>query len=182
MPEVKNIAIGGAALSLGDYVAAGGAGTLADVGLLKDGSEITIQREMYEVKSDSAQGVLRAVPTDIGYEVKAILQEATLANFRKVTGQPSANLTGTAPNATMEGGEAAEEYFQATIVTKGTAGATGVYATRTYTFWKLYVKGVEALPIKKGQEQTYGVTFGAAEDLSVSAAGKFFKVADTSGS
>jgi len=176
--ELKNIAIGGTTLSLGAYVTAGGAGSLTDVGLLKDGSELNIAKEIYEVKSSSANGVLRAIPIDSTYELKAILQEATLDNMRKALGQPSANLTGTAPNKTLLVGDMAEEYFQGTVSTGGTGGTP---ATRLMTFWKLYVKAVETLAFKKGQEQMYGITFGMVADQSVAAADKFYKVVDSGG-
>lgn len=174
--DVKNVAIGGAVVLLGDWVTAGGAGSLNDVGLLAEGSEITFTREVYELKSDSAMGVLRAVPTDMGVEVKMIMQEATLDNLRRVTSQVTGSLTGTAPNKTLLFGEYAEQYHQATVATKGPMGPTSVAGTETWTFWKLYIKNVETLAFKKGQEQRYAVTFGAAEDLTVTTADKFCKV------
>ncbi len=178
--SLNNIAIGGSTLSLGAYVPAGGAGSLTDVGALKDGSELSIAKEIYEVKSSSVEGVLRAIPVDTSFELKAILQEASLDNLRKVLGQPSANLTGTAPNKTLLVGNAAEEYFQGTVSTGGISGGT-TPATRLLTMWKLYVKGLEAIAFKKGQEQTYGVTFGMVADQSVTTADKFYKVVDSGG-
>lgn len=179
--DVKNIAIGGAVLSIGDWVTAAGAGSLTDVGLLKDGSELTFETENYEVESDSAQGMLAAVPIKTSVKIKAVLQEATLDNLRRVLNQVTGNLSGTAPNKTLLVGERSEQYHQLSIVSKGPKGSGLTSATRTITGWKGVVKIADAIAFKKGAEQTYGVEITLLYDPSVSTADKFLKIVDTGG-
>lgn len=177
--EVKNIAIGAGVLSIGDWVTAGGAGSLTDVGLLKDGSEITIEEENYEIESDSVQGALLSVPVKTTVKVKAVMQEATLALLRRMIQQPTGNLTGTAPNDTLLVGDRTEQYSQMTISTKGGKGAGSVAATRLFTFWKGVPKLGGAIAIKKGAEQTWEVEFSIMYDPSLATADKFFKIANS---
>lgn len=179
--DIKNIAIGAAVLSLGDWVTAGGAGSLTDVGLTLEGSMLSIATEFFDVSGEQVIGKVRSVPTSMTVTVKAKLQEASLDNLRRAINQPSANLTGTAPNKSLLVGEPSEQYLQGTLVTKGIAGSTSVHATRTITFWRGVVKSIGEISYSKGGNQVYDVEIECLEDTSVSTADKFFKIVDTSG-
>lgn len=178
--DSKKIAIGAGVLSIGPYVAAGGAGTLVDVGLTKEGTELSLKITKAEVgNGEQVFGPQFAVPTDVEMELKAVMGEADIDKLAWLTSQPSGNLTGTAPNKSLLLGEPEEQYKQIQVVSKGIRGTNGTAASRTFTGWKGFVKSVEPVKFAKGSEQVYSVTFGFCEDLTVTTADKFGKIADT---
>lgn len=169
---VSNIIVGAATISVGAYVASGGAGSLTDVGAIVGGATIDPKRAYKEIKSDHHLGTLALVKTGDDYELKFAMEESTLGNLLLALDQPSANLSGGTlridPNAS-----AVEKQVQ--VVTRGT-GATNV---RTVTAWKCVFTDVGAIPFKKDGEQMYQVTVRFLQDLTVATADKVAKVVDT---
>lgn len=178
--DSKKIAIGAGVLSVGAYVAAGSAGTLTDVGLTKEGTELAFKVTKAEVgNGEQVFGPQLAVPTDVEMELKAVLGEADIDKLQWIFSQPTANLTGTAPNRSLLLGEPTEDYRQVQLVTKGIKGTNGTAASRAFTGWKAFVKSVEPIKYAKAAEQLYSVTLGFCEDVTVATADKFGKLVDT---
>ncbi len=181
MGDIKNAPVGAAVVSLGAYVAAGGAGTLTDVGYIKEGVELHDQTEDYELETENTQGPLRSVPIKKDVTVKVVMAENDLDKLAKLVRQAAAALTGAAPNKVLSVSGDQEMYFQLQIVTKGVAGATGVYGTRTITCWRAVPKTRDAIKFTRKGEQVVGVTFKLMEDPSAASSGSFYKIADTGG-
>ena len=182
MGDTLKTAMAGAALSIGDWVTAGGAGSLTDVGYLKEGSVMSFALGEHAITPDNVPTPVRLVPTTKEVGLKAMLQEVDLDKLAYLLNQPSANLTGIAPNKSLLGGALEEQYKQVTLVTKGIAGATALAATRTITLWRCRVKidGDVTFSAKSG-EQLFSATIMALWDDSVATADKVFKVVDSGG-
>lgn len=171
------IVVGAAVPSIGAYVAAGGAGSLTDVGHLKNPTTLQAAFEDYPVTSERAQGALKKVPQSSSYKLKLSMTESLLANLQKALRQPSANLTNgdaAIEEGTLLVGNAAEQYHQIQLVGVG-PGATAV---RTVTLWRCIVESVAEMAFAKGAEIMYEVTFDVLHDDSVATADKFFKIVD----
>ena len=174
-----NIAIGQATVSVGAYVAAGGAGSLTDVGHTKGPTTLNVTGNDYSIATEQSFGTIRKVPISASVKVKVMMDEATLDNLRVAFRQASAQLTGTAPNKTLLVGNITEQYHQVQIVTKGAGSTTP--ATRTITIWRAIVESVEEIAYGKSAEQTFAVTFDCLYDDSVATGDKFLKVVDSGG-
>ena len=174
MPDVDKVLFGAGVFSIGDWVTAGGAGSLTDVGHTAGPIEMQIAREDVEVDSEQVIGSMRRVPTGIKYTIKVPMKEGDLENMRIALGEPAGSLTGVAPDETLVVGSPIEQYHQATIVTKG-IGTTGV---RTITLWKLYPESIDPIPHAKGAPQMVSVTFHALHDESLATGDKVFKAVD----
>lgn len=180
--DIKRIEIGAGTISVSDYVTAGGAGSYVDIGYTEGPATIEVPRTMYEVKPDQVLGGIRAVPTEYGIDLKFAMIEAAGANAVWALGQAAGNLTGTPPNTTMLIGDPIELYKQMKLVTKGgRLTAVGVDATQTWTFWRCFVKALDAIGVTKAKEKVLGVTMGVLYDESVATADKYGKVVNASG-
>ena len=168
------ICVGAATVSIGDYVAAGGAGSLTDVGHTKGPVTLAPTFEDYEVKSERAYATLARIPQSNSLKLKVPMSEATAENLRIALRQPAANKSGTGNNLTLRVGDAKEQYHQVSVVTKG-VGSTGV---RTITLWKCFCEGLAEIPFAKGAEQVYEATFDCLYDDSVGTADKIGKWVD----
>jgi len=173
--DATKIEVGSGVFSIGDWVTAGGAGSLADVGHIKSPFEIGVAMENFDVETERAIGIVKTTPTKDDYTLKVHFHEADPEWLGFALGQPDANLTGTAPDETLLVGDRSERYHQATIVGTG----IGTTAVRTWTFWRLQVISLEPVLIGKAVEQSYNVTFRILRDDSVSTADKHFNQADT---
>lgn len=178
--DVNKLAVGAAVVSIGDWVAAAAAGTLTDVGLTTGPAELSDVSEDVEVEGEQVQGVVRSVPTKKTVTLKVPMAEADLDKLQRLLRQPTANLTGTAPNKTLAVDAEEEQYLQVQCVTQGIAGSGGTHATRTLTFWRCSMTGREAVPFTKGGVQQWAAVFKVHQDTSVSAggSGQFYKIAD----
>jgi hypothetical protein len=174
-----NIAIGLATVSIGAYVAAGGAGSLTDVGHTKGPTTLTVNGKDYAIETEQSFGAIRKIPIGASVKLKVFMDEATLASYRIAFRQAAAQLTGTAPNATLLVGVITEQYHQIQVVTKGTGSTTP--ATRTITVWRGIVESVDEIPFGKAGEQTLAVTIDCMYDDSVATGDKFLKVVDSGG-
>jgi len=172
--DATNIIVGAGTFNIGAYVAAGGAGTLADVGHTSAANELAAEFENTDFESERAQGIVKTVPSKTGYTLKIPIMQAESEMLRIALAQPAANQTGTGENLTLRVGARVEQYHQATIVTTG-VGTTGV---RTLTFWKLQAIAVDAIQYGKNALQQFIVTFRVMFDDSVTTADKFWKSVD----
>lgn len=172
--STANIIVGAATVSIGDYVTAGGAGSLTDVGHTKSPTTLASTYEDFEVISERVGGVLKKVPQMTRHKFKASLTEATIEHMRIAMRQPSANVSGTPPDLTLRVGASAEQYHQFTLVTVG----VGTTAVRTLTIWRGIVESVSEIPYAKGAEQMFEIVIDALLDETVATADKFFKVVD----
>lgn len=180
--DQKNVAIGGAVVSIAAWAANAAATGHVDVGILKEPPEETPSIENYVPEFESLEGGVVSFPQKTGFEVKLVLAEATPDLKQIALQQPTANLSGTAPNKTLLRGLREEQYKSIKVVTKGGTGATGVRATQTITYHRCAVSKVEPLTYAKGKEQLIGVTFMVLQDTSVSTADVFSKEVHSGGS
>ncbi len=172
--SAANVFSGAAVVSIGDWVTAGGAGSLTDVGHMKGPVSLTPSFSDYEIKSERAYGSIARVPLEGSLKLAMDLQEVTAEHLAMAFRQPAANKTGTTPDFTVLIGDFAEQYHQITVVVAG-AGTTGV---RTVTLWKGFVESLGAIPFAKGEEQHLPITFDCLYDDSVTTNDKFGKIAD----
>jgi hypothetical protein len=173
--DATQIQSGAAVVSVGDWVTAGSAGSLTDVGHMKGPVSLTPSFEDYEIKSERAFGTLKRVPISGSLKLAMDLQEVTAEHMRIAMRQPDANLTGTSPDQTLNIGDFTEQYHQVTVVVTG-PGTTNV---RTLTLWKGYMEALGAIPFAKGEEQHLAITFDCLYDDSVTSTAKFGKIVDT---
>lgn len=172
--STANIMVGAATVSESAYVTAGGAGSFTDLGHTKTPVTLAISFEDYEVKSERAFGTLKKVPQTAKVALKIPMTEAVLENYRIVTRQPAANLTGTPPDMTLLVGDQLEQYHQMKLDIPG-VGTTGA---RTMTLWKCIIESLAELPFAKGLEQLLEMTMDVLYDDSVATDDKFFKIVD----
>jgi len=172
--NTANVKIGAAAVSIGAYVTAGGAGSLTDVGHTKSGTTLAPSFNDYDSKSEQAFGTLKKVPQDGSIKLKVHMMEATLELLRVAMRQAAANLTGTPPNLTLRVGPFIEQYHQIQVAVPG----VGTTQARTLTLWRGSVESVAEIPYAKGAEQAYEVTFDCLWDDSIGTADKIYKVVD----
>ncbi len=174
--DVAKIIFGAGTFSIGAYVAAGGAGTLTDVGHTEGPVTLATTTETVDVGSEQVIGTMRRVPTGRTFKLKVPMKQAELERLRVALLQPAANLTGVAPDQTLRVGTPAEQYHQGQLVAKG----PGTTSTRTITLWKLFAENPEDIAYSKGPTpQIINVTFDALYDESVTTADKHFKVVDS---
>jgi len=172
--DTSKVFAGAAVVSIGDWVTAGGAGSLTDVGHMKGPVSLTPSFEDYEIKSERAFGTLKRVPISGSLKLALDLQEITVEHLRVAFRQPAANTAGTSPDERLLIGDFAEQYHQITVVVNG-AGTTGV---RTMTLWKGFVESLGAIPFAKGEEQHLPLTFDCLYDDSLGSADKFGRIVD----
>ena len=171
---------GGATVSIGDYVTAGGAGTLVDVGYTEGPTELTVTWEDYELNPEQEPGVIDIFHINTAASLKVPMLESSVPNIRRALRLPAANQTGIGDNLTLEIGGAglnesdAETYTQLSLVGRG-PGTTNV---RTITGWKLIPESADPIGFQKGSPSLVGVTFRVLLDPSVAAAGKHLKSVD----
>lgn len=171
--SAANVRVGAGVLSFGDYVAAGGAGSLTDVGHTRNVS-LNVAVEDFDHETDRSFGIVKSVPVRIQGTIGAILDEATPENYRIAFRQPSGNKSGTPPNETLLVGRPLEQYHQATIVTSG----IGTTEQRTFTFWKVRVALNGEIPFQKAAVQNLPIQGAVLYDDSVATNDKLFKMAD----
>lgn len=171
----ENIKVGAGVLSVGDYVTAGGAGTLVDIGHVNSPITLAVSYEDFEVGSERVAAVLDKYPQMMRAKIKAPMTESFTDHIQMAMRQAAANQSGISPDFTLEVGEPTQRYHQVEIVTPG----TGTTKTRTWTFWKTIVESIAETPFAKGAEQLYEVVFDCCLDESVVAAGKIFKLVET---
>jgi hypothetical protein len=178
--NIKNAPVGAAVVSLGPWVPDGAAGTLVDVGYLKEGVELHDQSEDYELETENTQSPVRSIPYKKTVTLKVVMAENDFDKLAKLLRQPAGNLTGTAPNKSLAVDMDTEQYFQLQVVTVGVAGTNGTFGTRTITLYKCVPKTRDAIKFQKKGEQVVGVTFNVLQDASIAAgSGQFYKAVDT---
>jgi hypothetical protein len=172
--DATKIMVGAGVFSIGDWVTAGGPGTLVDVGHIKSPFELAASFDNFDIETERLQGILDHRPTKTDYTLKVAFHQAEVEWLRIALAQPATNKSGTGANLTLLVGERANLDHQATLVTAG-PGTTGV---RTLTFWRLKLMSVEAIQVGKGVEQLYIATFRVKHDPTLSTADKNWKQVD----
>jgi len=168
----KNIVVGAAsAVSIGVYVEAAAAGSLAAVGYTKGPVTLEANWEGYEVKPEQILGATDLEPTGAAFKLKFVMMESTGENLRIALRQPSTQLTGVAPNSTLAIDDpVAGQYHQVEIT--GPAPRLTLGAARgdaTITIWRAAVEATDAWSISKEVEQAIGVTCTCLYDDTVAA-------------
>jgi hypothetical protein len=177
--DLSNIVGGSGLMSIGPYVAAGGAGSLVDVGETSAPFELSPELENTDFEGERTGGIVKSLASKTGFVLKCPLMQAEALLMMMALGQPAANATaGTGENYTARVGVRVEQYHQATIVTPGVIGTGGTPAVRTYTFWKLQAIACEPITIGRLVLQQWIASFRALPDASVTTADKFFKWVD----
>lgn len=182
--DINKVPIGMATFFIGDYVAAGAAGSLTEVGLTQGGIEVSDTDEDFELDADQYHGVLRSKPFKTAVTVKIPMLEHDLDKLRRIIRQASGNLTGVSPNKVLARDQAQEQYMQGQLIGVAIAGAAGTFGVRTQTFWKLALAAREPWPHKKDGAQIVIATFKACQDLTITAGngkGQWYNITDTGG-
>ncbi len=172
--DIDKILAGGAVVSVGPWVTAGGAGSLVEVGHTEGATELIRSYEDLPVSSEQIAGIEKRIPISTEMALKFAMKETDLENWRMPWRQPAANLTGTPPNMTLLVGAAAEQYHQVTLVGTG-IGTTGV---RTVTAWRMIVDSVEPIRMAKAEAQLVTITGALMLDSSVATLDQFLKIVD----
>lgn len=175
------IAIGGATVKIGGWVANKGVSTLTDVGHTKAPTTMSVTYEDYPINSEQSFGPLRKIPISATIKVKVPMLQSDGENVRMALRQDTGNLSGAAPTQITLVGAMAEQYHRVTIETKGIAasGGLGAYGTRTVTLWRCIVDGLDEVPFGKSGEQALVMSLHVLYDDTVSTADKFLKVVDS---
>ena len=173
--DSTKILVGAGTAYIGDYVAAAGAATLVDVGHTHKPVSYAPEFKNYDVESERAFGVIKSSPVDAMIKVTVPMMETTAQNLRIAMRQPSANISGSAPNNTILVGDPKEQYHQIKISGPG----PGTNKARDIFFWKCQVESMKEVGIAKGDVQVYDVVFRVLYDDSVATADKFFKQVDS---
>lgn len=172
---LTNILIKAGIVSIGDYVTAKGAGTLADAGATIGGISLQVKTETHVTEADQYLGELMRTPSKRTAELKFVMEESDLEKWRLMSEQPAANLTGVAPNKTLlTDADAAEQYHQIAITTKG----VGTTKVRTITLWRCVIVNSEPISFKKDEEQKVAVTVAVLEEISGTGLDTLFKTVD----
>lgn len=171
-------------LAIGAYVAARGAGTLADFGSTIGGVTLDVKTTLHEVVVDQALAPVSAVPTKRDFEMKfklaegtiGVLASATNANWQLAFAQAGSAVTGATPNFTLKvDPNSGEIYYQVQLIAKG----LGTTKTRTVTFWRAFVKAVGSIPFKKDAEQYLDLTLGLLHESDVASGVDIFRLVET---
>ena len=165
------ILVGAGVVSIGDWVTAGGSGSLVDVGHTKEPVTLGAAFEDFEVTSERAITTVKRVPIKADLTLVVPMLEMSGEHWRMAFRQPAANLTGTAPLETLLIGNQVEQYHQIEVV----GPAVDTANERTFTFWKGFVISIAEVPIAKADTQVLSVTFGLLYDSSVATADKIGK-------
>lgn len=172
--SAANVKVGAGTFSIGAYTSAGAAGSLTDSGHIATPYELGVGMENFDVETERSTGIVYTSPQKDEHTLKVAFHESTLELWRTALGQPSSQLTGTAPNKTLRVGDRAAQYHQATLAVPG----VGTTAARTLTFWKLQVIALEPIQFGKAVAQVLTATFRILRDDTVSTADKYYKVVD----
>lgn len=178
-------------LSIGTYVAAGGAGSLTDVGTISD-VNVNYDATYKDVESDSSYFALDTYATKVAVSIEFTAHEAQLTLLAKAMGlAPSSAVAtvarvGGATDGTqtmLVGDLPAVQYYQATLLIDNQSmlhaiGGADAYTKRTYTFWRTVPVAKIKKSYKRDDHVKYKVELKVYYDSSVSTADKLFKVVD----
>jgi hypothetical protein len=179
VPTTSYIAIGGATVSIGNWVANKGASTLTDVGHTKAPTAMNVSYEDYAINSEQSFGPLRKIPISATIKLKVPMLQSDGLNLRYALRQASTQLSGATPTETLLVGAMTEQYHRITIVTRGIAAAGGSPGTRTVTVWRCIVDGLDEIPYGKSGEQALVLSLHVLYDDTVSTTDKFLNIVDS---
>lgn len=166
------VLVGAGTVEIGAYVTAGGTQTtMVDIGHTKSPVTITGAVESFKVTTERAFAAIKEVMTGMECTIKVPAMEVRGDILRYAFNQPSTNLSGTSPDATLLIGTPSEQYFQVRITGPGKSDPM------VCTFWRCSVKIDGEWPMAKGDSAVVPLTLTALFDSSVSTADKIGKIA-----
>lgn len=172
--DTTKVMVGAGVVSIGDYVTAGGAGTLVDVGDLLEPIEVGTAFENFDVETERSTGIVLTNPTKSDFTIKVAMAQSEVENLRIGLRQPAGNKSGTGSNLTLTVTDAIKQFHQIQVVGPG-PGTTGV---RTITGWRAQAIAMDAVKIGKKAVQNVTVTFRLLKDTSTTPAGQYYKLVD----
>jgi hypothetical protein len=179
-PATYLIALGGATVSLGPWVANNGATTMTDVGHTKAATELNVAYEDYPIESEQSFGPLRKSPISATVKVKIPMLHSDGENMRIALRQTSSQLSGSVGTQTLLVGVITEQYHRVTVQAKGVASsASTAFSTRLVTIYRGIVDGLDAIPYGKRAEQAFVVSLHCLYDDSMTTTDKFCKIVDS---
>jgi hypothetical protein len=179
-----------AALQVGDWVTAGGAGTLVDLGYLGK-VEVEYSDTHKQFKPSNSFGPTRDYKTARVRKITAQIAQSSLRTLATTLGDVRTAVLAAAGSATYpdEDPTSTEKYFQVALVETGldmlpsfTEGATDKYIKRTRTWWRCSMKPNHKLDVSLDGEQYYGIELVPCRDDSVTSStsiGKYGKTVDS---
>jgi 4-diphosphocytidyl-2C-methyl-D-erythritol kinase len=171
----SRIFIGSATVSFAPVVASiGGANPTghawgSDVGAILGGVGVDPKRTYHEIKSDHAMNILDMVKIEDFITVKFVMEESNMPNLAIAMDQASTQVTGAAPNQTLNRQPNNQRQVLAMkIVGTGSGYGGGSSNTRTMTCWKVVVVDIGEMKFMKDKEFLMEVTIRVLQDTSIS--------------
>ena len=168
-----NIIVGSGTLSVGEYVTAGGAGSLTDVGATDGGVSITPNLSVLDIFVDQQITAIAGAKTKSEYILKTNLMESTLGLLAMAWGQPASNVAG---GIFYVGDDMTLPYKQLSFVGRAAGAPAGL--TRTLTCWRAVAYKTGEHSYKKDKETFIPIEFKLYLDLSVTTRDKICKWVD----
>ena len=174
--SVLNVLQGGAVVSLGAWVTAGGAGTLTDVGIIQGGLKFDDKRTYHKIEYDHHLGELKANCTKRTAQIKFKVGEMSLRNLALSLDGLGMLGTSTSPNnSILHNPDAVATELQCQF----TAPGLGTNKLRTFTAWKGVVTAHSPIDFSKTVEQSTEFTIDLLQDLTVVTADQDYKFVDS---
>ena len=139
-----------------------------DVGAIIGGVHLDRKTSYHEVKSDHAMNILDMIKTEDYLTATFAMEESNMENLAYAWDQPQANVSGSAPNKTLNRTpNSARQLLAMKIVSAGSGMGAGSTNTRTMTAWKCVIVGVGKSSFKKDGEFLLEVTVRILQDLGI---------------
>ncbi len=161
-----------AQVQVGSWVAAGGSGSLVDLGGLR-AIKIGGGNKVHLTQVDNCLWAIDAFNTEQSLDVALTLVEADLKNFSRASGDVDASVAVSAGiSATYPIGQlAAVNFWQVVLTVAGLSIKIGAdtYTKWTLTLWRVLIEGKRALDLSRDKEGTNPVTLHGIYDSTVTA-------------
>jgi hypothetical protein len=161
-----------AQVQIAPWVAAGGSGSLVDLGGLR-AIKIGGGNKVHLVQVDNCQWAIDAFNTEQSIDVGVTLVEADLKNFARASGDVDSSVAVSAGiSATYPIGQiAGVNFWQIVLTVAGLAIKIGAdtYTKWTMTLWRAIIEGKRALDLSKDKDGTNPVTVHGLYDSTVTA-------------
>ncbi|MGQ0797577.1 MAG: hypothetical protein ACT4OI_06935 [Methanobacteriota archaeon] len=145
--------------------------TFTDVGAILGGAGIEFDRDYHAIRSDHAMNDLDEIKIgDVG-SLTFQAEESNMENLAMAWDQPAGNVSGTAPNKTLNRTpNSFRQLLAFKIVGTGAGTGGGSTNTRTMTAWRCVVIKTAKSMFKKESEFMLDVTVKVLQDLGITAA------------
>lgn len=142
--------------------------SFVDVGAILNGVGLDFKRDYHEIKSDHAMNTLDMIKIGDVPTLTFQMEESNMPNLAMAWDQPAGNVTGSAPNQTLNRTpNSARQLLCLKIVGGGAGTGGGTTNTRTMTCWKCVIMEVGKSEFKKESEFMVNVTVRALQDLGI---------------